>query len=183
MSKVLSKTEFGNPILREQTKKVSIDEINSAKVQSLIKNMYYTLNNKPYGVGIAATQVGENIAISVIDTKPTPTRPNLKREKLTIINPEIIETYGKQNELWEACISGPEMYAKVPRYKRIKLTWFDENGHLKENIFDGFIAHVIQHEVDHLNGVLFVDRVKDTKTYTTLKEYKKIIKSESKENS
>ena len=183
MSNILSKIEFGNPILRKSAKKLSVNEISSDKIQNLINNMYYTLDNKEYGVGIAAPQVGKNIAISTIDTKPTPTRPNLIREKLTIINPEILEKYGKQSELWEACISGPEMYAKVPRFKKIKLGWMDEKGKFREKIFDGFIAHVIQHEVDHLNGVLFVDRVKNTKTYTTLKEYRKIVKSESKAGS
>lgn len=174
MSKVLQKTEFGNPILRAKTKRLSIDEVLSSKTQELIKNMYHTLEKKQYGVGIAATQVGESLAISAIDTKPTPTRPELKREKLTIINPKITETYGRKAQLWEGCISGPELYAKVPRYKQIKLRWFDEHGKSQERIFDGFMAHVIQHEVDHLNGVLFVDKVVDSKTFITFNEYKKL---------
>jgi len=173
MSKLLTKTEFGNPILRKQNRLLSDKEILSSKIQQLIQNMYFTLEKKKYGVGIAATQVGENIAISTIDTKPTPTRPDLKRQKLTIINPEIIKTYGKKKPMWEGCISGSELYAKVPRYKKIRLSWKDEKAKIHEQDFDGFLAHVIQHEVDHLNGVLFVDRVEDTKSYMTFGEYKK----------
>lgn len=136
--------------------------------------MYYTLENKRYGVGIAATQVGKDVAISVIDTKPTPTRPDLVRQKLTIINPEIVTGYGRRIGQWEGCISGPDLYAQVPRYPRIRLKWMDETAEEHEQDFDGFLAHVIQHEVDHLNGVLFVDRVKDTKSYMTFREYKKM---------
>lgn len=179
MGKLLSKTEFGNPVLRKSTKRLSVSEIKSAKIQELIKNMYYTLEHKKYGVGIAATQVGISLAISVIDTKPTPTRPELKREKLTIINPEITESYGRKKQMWEACISGSKLYAKVPRFKSIKLKWLDELGKEHVKMFEGFTAHVIQHEVDHLNGILFVDKVKDPKTYITVSEYKKMKKKEA----
>lgn len=176
MGMLLHKTEFGNPILRTVADRLSDSEILSEATQHLIQRMYYTLDKKKYGVGIAANQVGKNRAISTIDTKPTPTRPDLKRHKLTIINPKIIKTYGRKEAMWEGCISGPEMYALVPRYKKIRLWWKDEKARNHEEDFDGFLAHVIQHEVDHLNGILFVDRVEDTRSYMTLKEYKKIRK-------
>lgn len=114
------------------------------------------------------------MAISAIDTKPTPTRPDLIRQQLTIINPEIITTYGEAVPEWEGCISGAELYAKVPRYKKIRLRWQDTEADMHEQDFDGFLAHVIQHEVDHLNGLLFVDRVQDTTSYMTFKEYRKM---------
>lgn len=136
--------------------------------------MYYTLETKKYGVGIAATQVGKSLAISVIDTKPTPTRPEIVRQKLTIINPEIIKTYGKKVDEWEACISGTKLYAQVPRYKKLRLKWHDEKAKIHEQDFDGFTAHVIQHEVDHLNGILFVDKVENPASYMTFNEYKKM---------
>jgi peptide deformylase len=159
------------------TNKLSDAEILSREIQELINDMYYTLDNKKYGVGLAATQVGKCLAISTIDTKPTPTRPELKRQKLTIINPVIIKTFGSKTPMWEGCISGAELYAKVPRYKKIRLQWTDEKAKRCEQDFDGFLAHVIQHEVDHLDGILFVDRVQDTKSYMTFKEYKKMRKS------
>src|SRR5580704_6563942 len=172
MSKVLHKTEFGNPILRVSAQRLDNEEIVSETVQQLIRDMYYTLNYKKYGVGIAAPQLGRSVAISTIDTKPTPTRPNLVRQKLTIINPEIVKTYGQMVEQWEGCISGSELYAKVPRYKKVRLRWQDEQATVHEKDFDGFMAHAIQHEVDHLNGILFVDKVKDTKSFMTFREYK-----------
>jgi peptide deformylase len=162
MPKILRKTEFGNPILRAAPQVLSDEEIRSDKIQQLIENMYHTLEYRKYGVGVAAPQVGRSVAISAIDTKPTPTRPDLVRQKLTIINPKIIKTYGQTSEEWEGCISGAELYAKVPRYKKVRLQWQDEEARQHEQDFDGFLAHVIQHEVDHLNGILFVDKVKAT---------------------
>jgi peptide deformylase len=177
MAKRLSKTEFGNPILRETAKVLSEAEIVSKDVQTLIADMYAVLENRKYGVGIAAPQIGHSLAINVIDTKPTATRPDLERQKLTIINPTIIKYYGRRKPMWEACLSGPNLYAQVPRYKKVRLRWHDQHAVRHEKDFDGFMAHVIQHEVDHLHGVLFVDRVKDTKTYMTTKEYIKFAKA------
>jgi peptide deformylase len=179
MNKVLHKTEFGNPVLRSVARRLNNDEIVSVDIQQLLQDMYHTLEHKKYGVGIAAPQVGLSVAISVIDTKPTPTRPELARQQLTIINPEIVEAYGRKKQQWEGCISGSNLYAKVPRYTKVRLKWLDEKAEPHEQDFDGFLAHVIQHEVDHLNGVLFVDRVVDAKTYMTFGEYKKMRDKES----
>ncbi len=173
MANVLHKTELGNPILRTVAQRLTLNDIVSDHIQQLITDMYYTLEHRQYGVGLAAPQVGHPLAISVIDTKPTPTRPELQRQILTIINPIITMTYGRKSHMWEGCISGAELYAKVPRYKKIRLSWQDESADTHEQDFDGFLAHVIQHEVDHLNGVLFVDRVTDTHSYMTFTEYKK----------
>jgi peptide deformylase len=174
MSDFLSKTEFGNPILREVARRLSAEEILSADIQKLITDMYYTVEHKRYGVGLAAPQVGRSVAISVIAIKSTPSRPDLEPEKLTIINPEIVEFYGRKASMWEGCISGLELYAQVPRYKSLRLKWVDEQAKEHEQDFNGFIAHVVQHEVDHLNGVLYVDRIKNTKSIMTIKEYRKM---------
>lgn len=179
MSKLLRKTEFGNVVLRLKPEALTEEHIVSIETQELIANMYFTLEQRKYGVGLAAPQVGKSMPVSVIDTKPTPTSPNLKREKLTIINPKIIKTYGSLQPEWEGCISGTKLYAQVPRYKKVRLAWSDEKAQIHERDFEGFIAHVIQHEVDHLNGILFVDKVKDPGTYMTLKEYKKMRSKES----
>jgi peptide deformylase len=174
--KLLRKTEFGNATLRAQARSLSKEEITSPELQMFIKDMQFTLEKRKYGVGLAAPQVGVSVALSVIDTKPTPTRPDIVRQKLVIINPVVVKVYGRRTGMWEGCISGAEVYAKAMRYKKIRLAWLDERAHRHEQDFDGFMAHVIQHEVDHLNGVLFVDRVRDTKTYMTFKEYKKMRK-------
>src|SRR4051794_31175316 len=121
MPKILTRTEFGNPILRQLATQLTNSEIVSPATQKIIENMYYTLELKKYGVGLAAPQVGHNLAISTIDTKPTPTRPELTRQKLTLINPKLIKSYGKKVSMWEGCISGPELHAQVPRFTRVRV--------------------------------------------------------------
>ena len=176
MPEILNITHIGNPILREAARKLTVEEILSDDIQSLITNMTFTLEEEDYGVGIAAPQVGISVALSVIGIKPTPNRPELEPFKTTIINPQITETYGEPVPKWEGCISCGEgeglLYAQVPRFDKIKLSWFDETGESHDEVLGGFVAHVAQHEVDHLAGVLFVDRVEDTTSYMLAPEYR-----------
>lgn len=176
MTETLKAIRFGNPILREEARILTPDEILGEEIQGLIRNMRHTLIQRQDGVGLAAPQVGESVALSVIDIRPTDLRPDLEPFSSVIINPEIIETYGYRKQKWEGCIScgtgDDTLYAKVPRYKSIKLRWFDEQAKSREEVLDGLVAHVAQHEVDHLNGILFVDRVKDTSSYMMADEYR-----------
>jgi len=175
--RTLRRTQFGNPILREVARRLSSAEIKSDKIQTLITNMRHTLAHKKYGVGLAAPQVGQGVALSVVGIKPTPTRPQNPTIDMVIINPEVVKTYGNTEPMWEACVSFGDThnfpYALVPRHTKIRLRWCDEHAQQHEQDFDGFLAHVLQHETDHLNGILFVDRVVDTKSYVTAAEYKK----------
>lgn len=176
MAKVLNRTLFGNPILRHPAARLTKDEILSAATQDLITDIRQTLTEKKYGIGLAAAQVGQGIALSVIHIRPTKLRPNLPKEKwadLVIINPKIVKTYGNKKQLHEGCVSLPGVYAKVPRHKKIQLSYFDEAAQRRVKDFEGLLAHVIQHEVDHLEGILYVDRVVDTKTYMSEAEYRK----------
>jgi peptide deformylase len=168
--------QFGNPVLRAVATHLSPEDIVSPRVRLLIADMQIMLESRRYGIGLAAPQVGHSVAISVIAIKPTPSRPNHQVEELIVINPEIVKAYGRRTQQWEGCISfgtGNFPYAKVPRYKKIRLRYYDEQAVIHERDFDGLLAHVLQHEVDHLNGVLFVDRVRDTTSYMTIQEYKK----------
>ncbi len=175
---VLRCTQFGNPLLRQVAQPVKTAQVSSKKVQRLITDMRHTLIQKKLGVGLAAPQVGERLALAVIAIRPLKHRPKAKRFDLVIINPKITENFGRKTQMWEGCISSGEgengLFAKVPRYKEIKLHYTDEHGIPHTKHFKGLVAHVIQHEVDHLNGLLFVDRVKDTKTYITFAEYEKM---------
>lgn len=186
MSKILRRTQFGNPILRQQARKLSKSEILSSEIQQIISDMFYTLKEKRYGVALAAPQVGHDISLTVINIRPTRIRPNLPKDKwakLAVINPEVTKTYGKLSQLWEGCISFSNVFAKVPRYKKIKLKYFDERAIQHEKIFDGLLAHVLQHETDHLRGLLFVERVKDASTFMSESEYRKrIVKTEKHKN-
>lgn len=146
--------------------------------------MRHTLISKKLGVGLAAPQVGNACALAVIAVRRSKVRPDAEPFDLVIINPEIIETYGRKAQLWEGCISAgsngqADLFAKVPRYSKLKLGFYDENGDMHTEVFGGFAAHVIQHEVDHLNGILFVDKVKDTNTFMTYREYLKMKSTET----
>lgn len=174
--KLLRLTRFGNPILREKARLLSVAEIKSNAIQELIASIRYTNEQKKYGMGIAAPQVGESLALSVIGIKPTPTRPNLERFEQVIINPTY-EGTGRRAVMWEGCQScgsGRDiLYGKALRYKTIRATWHDEDAVFHDEELTGFVAHVFQHETDHLNGILFVDRVSDTSTYMMADEYRK----------
>ena len=171
-------TEFGNPILRKKAKPLSQKEIKSAKLAKLIADMEKILFDKKHGIGLAAPQIGIGRSLAIIRIRPKKYRKNVKNMDLDIINPRVIETYGRKKQMWEGCISGGStrsgLFAKVPRYNKIKLEYRDKAGVKKEEIFEGLPAQVIQHEFDHLQGVLFVDKVKDTKSYISYREYIKL---------
>jgi peptide deformylase len=181
MNKILSLTRAGNPILREVMPKLAPEEIVSDTVRNLIANIRYTNQEKQYGMGLAAPQVGERYALSVIGIKPTPNRPNLEKFDQVIINPTY-EGIGRRQGMWEGCQSvgsGDDiLYAKALRFKKIAAEWTDGTGQHHKEVLSGFVAHVFQHETDHLNGILFVDRVRDTKTYMMADEYRERVAGE-----
>jgi len=178
VSKLLKLRQLGDPILRTQARQLTVEDIRSDEIQLLIQNIRSINEAKQYGVGLAAPQVGVSVALSVIGIKPTPTRPNILRFESVIINPTYVGI-GRRNALWEGCQSVGKgqntLYGKVPRYKRIQAVWYDEQGKLHKDILEGFVAHVFQHEADHLNGMLFIDHVRDTKSYMMASEYRKRI--------
>lgn len=176
--------EFGNPILRQESKSLSASEIKSPKIQKLINKMQDFLLSKKMGVGLAAPQIGESLALAVLSVRPVKHRKEVQEFDLIIINPQITKIYGRRIQQWEGCISGGPLksglFAKVPRYKKIELKYKDEKGKIQQRTFEGLPAHIIQHEVDHLSGTLFVDRVKDTKTFITYNEYLKLARAKKK---
>lgn len=180
MNKILPTTLYGNPLLRQIARKLPVNEIVSDNIQALIASMYYTMKQKKFGVGLAAPQVGESVAVIVVTIKPTPTRPNLEVYNRTLINPEIVKTFGKKTGKWEGCLSfGADKsdfpYGQAMRYEKVRVRYLDEKAEQHEETLDGFVANVVQHEVDHLNGILFVDRVEDNKTFMMASEFRKQI--------
>lgn len=176
--KVLKRIQFGNAILREVARPLTKHEILSDEIHELIQDMKYTLAHKKLGVGLAAPQVGKSVALTVIKVQPTEHRPNVKPFEAVMINPEITKFIGRRSAMWEACISGgshgkADLFAKTPRYKEVEVEYLDEKGRPQHQTFAGLPAQIVQHETDHLNGILFVDRVKDTRSYCTYSEYMK----------
>ena len=166
----------GDPVLRDRCRKLSRDEILSANIQNLVDDICYTSRKRKTGVGLSANQVGESVAISIIDIKPTPARPNLEAFNKVCINTEIIETFGEPELMWEGCQSvakdenGEPSMALVPRFTKVRINYLDENGNRIDETVEGFIAHVVQHETDHLNGMLFADLV-DASALVTYRDY------------
>jgi peptide deformylase len=182
---LLEITRFGNPILRQKARELSLEEVRSDETQQLIADIRYTNTIKEYGVGLAAPQVGVSVALSVIGIKPTPNHPDLEYFDSVIINPAY-DGIGRLSGKWEGCQSGGTgddiMFGKSMRYEKIRAKYYDENGKYHDEVLNGFSAHVFQHEADHLSGILFVDKVKDTKTFMMADEYRKRIVNKLKRN-
>ncbi len=144
---VLPVVKFGDPILREKTEQVT--EIKEAL--ELVDDMFETMYEEA-GMGLAANQIGVDLNFMVVDI----TNDDEEDLPRIIINPRIVETRDTA-EMEEGCLSIPEIRATITRPAQIMLNYMDENGDTHEDLFDGLLARVIQHEVDHLNGVFFTD--------------------------
>ena len=162
---ILPIVSFGNSILRCKGSPVQENQ----PIEDILKNMYETMYNAQ-GVGLAAPQVGLDLSIFIIDTTPfCDDENNLIPLKKEFINPEIIDYSGKDESFNEGCLSIPGLREDVIRKDQIKIRYFDKNFNEHTEKYEGINSRVIQHEYDHLMGVLFTDRV------STLK--KKLLKS------
>ncbi len=147
-------TVYGDPILRKKAKPVDRDR---KDLKEIIENMWETMYYSD-GVGLAAPQVGKSIRIFLIDASSgADEEPELKDFKKVFVNPEIIETSGENWVMNEGCLSLPEIREDVSRPNEVHIRYFDENFEEHEETFKGFAGRIIQHEFDHLEGILFVD--------------------------
>ena len=146
--------ETPDPILRQISSPV--EEVDDA-LRTLIDDMFATMYAAP-GIGLAAIQVGVPKRLLVIDLQePEEEEGEPVRNPLVFINPEILETSETTQPYQEGCLSVPDQYAEVLRPDRIRARWLDRDGSEKEEWIDGLLAICLQHEIDHLNGVLFID--------------------------
>ena len=173
---VLSVIRMGNPILREIAKKVKVEEIQSTEMQHFIDDLICTMR-KENGAGIAAPQVGKSIRVFVMECDNNERYPDVDDFPLTtVINPTITKKTDAQIENWEGCLSIPGIRGQVARFTHVTLKGLDRFGRPFEKELTNFEAVVAQHEMDHLNGVLFVDRLKDSKNLAFYEEYLTFIK-------
>jgi len=158
---------MGHPVLRERARALDKSDIKSAAFQKLIDDMIDTMHEY-HGVGLAAPQVHEGLRlfVALLDEDP-----DAKSEAAVIINPEILPNGSEIEEGWEGCLSIPDIRGMVPRYTDIRLKALDRAGRAIELPLKNFPARVAQHETDHLDGVLFFDRMKAFNTLTFLDEY------------
>ena len=171
---ILKVSRMGHPVLRQRTALIQPDDISMASMQRLIDDMFDTMNEYA-GIGLAAPQVHQELRLFVAGVDDQ----NSTMQPVVMINPEI-EVIGEETEEdWEGCLSIPDIRGKVLRAKNIRVRSLDRHGKLQQLTANGFPARVIQHETDHLNGILFVDRMMSFESLTFLEEYGRYWDSDS----
>jgi peptide deformylase len=168
---ILKVTRLGHPVLRKVTETVSQSELESPALQKFIDDMIETM--KEYdGVGLAADQVHESKQIAVLEVADNPRYPEKPQVPLTVlVNPTITPLSKDIEEDWEGCLSIPDLRGMVPRYKSVRVQALDREGKEIDFVANEFHARVIQHEFDHLNGKVYLDRMRDFSTLTFLQEF------------
>lgn len=137
-----------DPILRKKAKEINLKEVNSKEFKELVSSMIKTLI-KTDGVGLAAPQIGKSVRLAIINSKDGP---------LSLVNPKIIKKSWASEFDQEGCLSIPGVYGKVKRSKKITLAYFGGDGKKVKLTAEGMMARVIQHEIDHLDGILIIDK-------------------------
>ncbi|WP_298533828.1 peptide deformylase [uncultured Algibacter sp.] len=173
MANILPIAHLGAPILRERT--TEVENITDVDFLNLIRDMMTTVKDAN-GLGIAGPQVYSSLGVFIMASKPSKRYPNApKTEPLAIINPTILN-YSKDKEKdWEGCLSIPGIRGHVNRSKSIEVTYTTQQGETVTKTLEGFIARIFQHEYDHLNGTVFLDRLDSNKDIISEKEYQRIV--------
>ena len=169
--------QLGEKVLR--LKATAVTDIQSAEIQQLIKTLQDTLASTQ-GVGIAAPQISESKQVIIIASRPSPRYPNAPlMEPTVMINPTFQALSDTTEKDWEGCLSIPGIRALVPRYKDIQITYSNEQGTVVEAKLEGFVARVFQHEYDHLEGKVYLDRVENNRDIVAESEYFKMVGASS----
>jgi peptide deformylase len=170
---ILKVARLGHPVLRTRAREVQRDELKQPSVQALIDDMIDTMHEY-HGVGLAAPQIHEGLRIFVAAINPEDQEPlSPDTDPLVFVNPVITPIASELVEDWEGCLSIPDLRGRVPRVRAIQVTALDRTGGPMEMTSHDFPARVIQHETDHLDGVLFLDRMRNFGTLSYLDEYQR----------
>ncbi len=173
MSEILEIIQLSHPVLRSKAQ--NVDNIHSPQIQKLIDNLLATVI-AANGVGIAAPQVASRDRLFIVASRPNPRYPNAPQmEPTAMINPQILANSNELVNGWEGCLSIPGIRGLVPRYQAIEVEYSDRNGKLHKQELTDFVARIFQHELDHLDGIVFVDRLQSTQNLITEQEYQKLI--------
>ncbi|MDQ6985802.1 MAG: peptide deformylase [Candidatus Dojkabacteria bacterium] len=165
--------EIGNSVLRE--KSLEITNLNDPVIKELDKSLKDTLFYTLYGIGLAAPQIFQNKRAFVIALRKTPTRPDTEAfGPVVMLNPEIVSETGAKKKMMEGCLSIGNIYGEVERRSKVKVKWYDTEGKENTEEFTGLLGRVIQHEYDHLEGILFTD-LADPKSLMSEREYRLMI--------
>lgn len=162
----------GHPILREPTRSISAEELASPGVQRLIDDLIDTMRDAN-GAGIAANQVGSNLRIAVAEVTTNPRYPYKPPIPLTVFVNPVLETIDDETvEINEGCLSVPDLRGNLERSVNVRVQYWDREGTAHDETKRGLTAGTFQHECDHLDGKLFLDRVTDSTTFTTWDQFK-----------
>jgi peptide deformylase len=166
--------EIGHPVLRERAREVSPEELRSPELQRLIDDMVDTMRAAS-GAGLAANQVGETVRVAVVEVREGNRRyPYKPPVPLTVIvNPVIEPLDDDVEQINEGCLSVPNLRGEVPRHMNIRVRYTDREGAEHDEVRRGLTAGTFQHELDHLDGTLFLDRVTDPATLTTWDQFER----------
>jgi peptide deformylase len=170
---ILKVARLGHPVLRQVAQAIPEPEIRALETQRLIDDMIETMREYN-GAGLAATQVHTLKQVAVIEVLRNPRYPDAPEIPLTVvINPVVTPFTAEMEDGWEGCLSVPDMRGIVPRYTAVRLQAYDREGRSMDLSAKDFFARVIQHESDHLNGIVYLDRMKDLGTLSYLAEWNK----------
>ena len=165
---ILPIVAFGDPILKNESEEI---DASYPQLNQLISDMFETMYHAK-GVGLAAPQIGKNIRLFIVDgapfadedgEEPDPKAKNIESFKKVFINPIIEEEKGAKWSFQEGCLSIPKIRENVIRHEKVTISYYDENWELREEEFDGYAARIIQHEYDHIEGILFIDHLTSLK--------------------
>lgn len=166
---VLPISQLGDPVLRQVAQPIS--RVQDEWVQDLVEDLVATLRQS-HGVGIAAPQVAEPHRLLIVASYPNPRYPNApEMEPTPMINPRLVDYSLETAKDWEGCLSIPGIRGLVPRYEAIEIEYTDPSGKLQRRELSGFVARIFQHELDHLEGVVFLDRLDSVQDIITDLEY------------
>jgi peptide deformylase len=172
---ILKIARMGHPVLRQRARKVESAEVKSPAFQKLVDDMIETMREYE-GIGLAAPQVHESLRLALVGIE-NGRGDDRSIRVVPIVNPEVTPVGKETNEDWEGCLSLPNMRGRVVRPTRIQLKGLDRRGNKMELDLEGYPARVAQHEVDHLDGVLFIDRLSRLKKDLLVRKIKKLIKN------
>lgn len=151
---ILPIVAFGTPVLKQKAKNIDMDYVG---LSELIDNMYETMHEAS-GVGLAAPQIGMSIRLFIVDASPfEEDEPELKDFQQVFVNPDIVKEEGEEWDFNEGCLSIPHIREDVSRKPKIRIRYQDEHFNTYDEEFEGIAARIIQHEYDHIEGVLFTD--------------------------
>ena len=163
---------MGHPVLRQTARRLSREELATPEMRALINDMRENMHHYG-GIGLAAPQIGESVQLAVIELASGQNRygSDASLPYTVFINPELTVLDASEQGFWEGCLSVPGLRGFVERPRGVRVKYWNETGEEKELTAHGFLATVVQHELDHLFGHLYVDRMKDTRLLSFQEEF------------